>query len=324
MANATNLLVFTNFAHIAKGNGQGQAANPQEMSLEQAQQAPGSLCYLKPSSTYKTEKPYFVRFPIDNIPEATQTNLAFDYYKVDISDIRGADVDLDTHGFQLAPFHSRFSYDDFANFDKIQSEYFGEVAGFLKQQLGVSFVNVYDCTIRRRTPTFPEAQFQKKDIQPIRAVHIDSARHVRIQRALDALKAANITAKGRVIMLGIWRPIRGPVRDWPLAVCDYRTCSPDDIVDVDQVYPDHVGEGSNLLFNPNHRWYFVSNQMPNEALMMKMLDSDPNASDYCAHAAFPYEVKDTEMRESVEVRVVCFKPDDGMVESGPPGLLIRG
>lgn len=117
------------------------------MALQQAQQAPGSLCYLKPSTTYQTEKPYFVRFPVDNIPEATQTNLAFDYYDVKVSDMRGQEFDLDTHGFQLAPFQSKFSYDDFGNFDEIRDEYFAEVADFLGRELGVSFVNVYDCTV---------------------------------------------------------------------------------------------------------------------------------------------------------------------------------
>ena len=69
--------------------------------------------------------------------------------------------------------------------------------------------------------------------------------------------------------------------------------------------------------------------MPNEVWVMKQLDSDPAAADCksfstlvisnsnvvaaadCAHAAFPNEETDivSEMRESVEIRCVCFTPE---------------
>lgn len=87
-----------------------------------------------------------------------------------------------------------------------------------------------------------------------------------------SLGGANVDAS-------VWKPLNGPVRDWPLAVCDYRSCSSKAIVDVDQVYADSVGEGCNIYFNNDHRWYFASDQGPGEVWLMKQLDSDPTAAD---------------------------------------------
>jgi hypothetical protein len=77
----------------------------------------------------------------------------------------------------------------------------------------------------------------------------------------------------------VWKPLNGPVRDWPLAVCDYWTCDSKDIVDVDQVYADSVGEGCNIYFNKEHAWYFASDQTPEEVWIIKQLDSDPSTAD---------------------------------------------
>ncbi|KAB5551391.1 hypothetical protein GE09DRAFT_1223184 [Coniochaeta sp. 2T2.1] len=149
------------------------------------------------------------------------------------------------------PFNSKLKHDDFNDFRDKQEVYTKEIEDFLKRKMGFAFVEVYDLLIRRRTSQFPAAQFQEKHIQPIRAVHVGD----------------------------VWKPLNGPVRDWPLAVCDYRSCSTDDIVDVDQVYPDAIGEGCNIYFNPKHRWYFVSDQMPHEALLLKQMDSRSDAAD---------------------------------------------
>ncbi|KAK3375562.1 hypothetical protein B0T24DRAFT_616494 [Lasiosphaeria ovina] len=134
--------------------------------------------------------------------------------------------------------------------------------------------------IRRRTPQFPATQFQDKHIQPIRAVHVDSSRAERVKQAVASLEKAGIDpSTGRTQMFGVWKPLNRPVRHWPLAVCDHRSCSTKDIVDVDQVYPDAIGEGCNIYFNENHRWYFVGDQMPNEALLLKQVDSRSDAAD---------------------------------------------
>ena len=48
--------------------------------------------------------------------------------------------------------------------------------------------------------------------------------------------------KGRVQVINLWRPIKGPLQDSPLAVCDATTIEPGDLVPSDLVYAHRVGE----------------------------------------------------------------------------------
>ncbi|KAJ8129683.1 hypothetical protein O1611_g3948 [Lasiodiplodia mahajangana] len=265
------------------------------MALSKRIQAPGSLCYLKYDPVFEQEKPFFIRFPVDDYPEAKQTNLAFDFYAVAIEDIRDQQdqFKFDVHGFELIHFESKLKHEDFNDFRENNNIYIKEIEEYFKNNMGFDFVEVCHllCKIRRRNPQFPGAQFQEKHIQPIRAVHVDSSRAERVKQALASPTRAGIDPnKGRTQMFG---------------------CKADDIVDVDQVYPDAIGEGCNIYFNKNHKWFFVSGQMPHEALSLKQLDSRPDAADYCAHAAFPWKDVDTvkEMRESIEVRCVAWSPE---------------
>lgn len=121
------------------------------MTLVNPVQSAGSLCYLKYDDRFKHEKPFFIRFPIDDIPEAKQTNLEFDYYNVSIEDIRGRESQfkLDEYGFELAKFQTRFNHEDFEDFRENSKTYFKEIEDFLKKKLGVTWVEVYDCTVGR-------------------------------------------------------------------------------------------------------------------------------------------------------------------------------
>lgn len=71
----------------------------------------------------------------------------------------------------------------------------------------------------------------------------------------------------------VWKPLRGPVRDSPLSVCDYRTVKDSDRVPTDIVFPDYLGETYNFRPNPSHRFYFIDEQREDEAWMIKCFDS---------------------------------------------------
>ena len=112
-------------------------------------QAPGTLCYLKYNKKFKQEKPFFIRFPVDDYPGAKQTNLEFDFYNVNIQDMRGREstFKFDTQGFQLMEFHSQYDYQDFDNFHKIAGLYNSEIEIFLKEEMKFAFVEVYDILV---------------------------------------------------------------------------------------------------------------------------------------------------------------------------------
>lgn len=72
----------------------------------------------------------------------------------------------------------------------------------------------------------------------------------------------------------VWRPTRGPNRDWPLGLCDYRTVTPEDIEFNDVVHEGHIGESMRLYANPSHRWYFLDRQTTNQVALFRNTHSD--------------------------------------------------
>ena len=102
-------------------------------------------------------------------------------------------------------------------------------------------------------PSRPGADFRRSEAkQPAREVHVDQTVKSGPQRVRDLLPAeAKRLLKGRVQIINLWRPIRGPVRDAPLAVCDARSVAPEDLMPSDLIYRDRVGETYSVL-EPTH------------------------------------------------------------------------
>ena len=76
-----------------------------------------------------------------------------------------------------------------------------------------------------------------------------------------------------------WQPLRGPVKDWPLGLLDYRSVdATEDLVARDVVYPTYDSESYQVYHNARHRWYYLSNQMPDEMLVFKSFDSDKSVA----------------------------------------------
>jgi hypothetical protein len=112
-----------------------------------------------------------------------------------------------------------------------------------------------------------------------------------------------------VQVINLWRPIRGPLRDAPLAVCDVESVAPEDLVPSDLVYRNRVGETYAVTYNPSHRWYYVPEMQPHEALLLKCYDSETDGrARFLPHTAFvdPTTPEDAPPRESIELRTLVF------------------
>jgi hypothetical protein len=109
--------------------------------------------------------------------------------------------------------------------------------------------------------------------------------------------------------VNVWRPIRGPLRDAPLAVCDAQSVAPDDWVPQDLVYPDRTGEIFALTYNPSHRWFYAPAMRTDEVLLLKCFDSARDGrARFMPHTAFedPTTPPDVLPRESIELRALVF------------------
>lgn len=72
-----------------------------------------------------------------------------------------------------------------------------------------------------------------------------------------------------------WHPLRGPIRDWPLTVCDAASVDfENDAVPGDIVQVDRVTENMQIHYNEKQKWYYLSDQMPSEMMLFKNADSE--------------------------------------------------
>ncbi|KIW94953.1 uncharacterized protein Z519_04933 [Cladophialophora bantiana CBS 173.52] len=257
-----------------------------------------------------------------------------------VEDIRGqeSNFSVDTSGF--AVYKSPAQEKAFTDDAKVREGYYAEVEALLREKLpGVKKVVFFDHTIRRREKASPR--------QPVQQVHVDqtpNAAAVRVRRHLPAEEAEELL-KGRYQIINVWRPIANPASDFPLAVVDYRTTEPSDMVKVDLLYPKRetngfhddddrgkevlpdpssasstVGyevKGETFAIKPNdkHKFFYMKDMTPEEVMFIKCFDSasevnggKKGVAGYTPHTAFvdPQTPADAPGRQSIEVRTLVF------------------
>lgn len=245
------------------------------------------------------EKP--VRYVDDPPPGVAQWNGIDDPRELRIEDARGREHEfsLDRNGFALAKAPSQVR--DFYSSDEVKSLYYREVEQLLRERLGARRVFIFDHTVRNAA--------RQGAREPSRRVHNDHTVNSAPRRVRDHLgAAADELLKGRFGIVNVWRPIRGPVQDSPLALCDAQTFTDDDLIASDLVYPHVRGETSSVEFKPSHRWYYFSDMQPDEALLIRVHDSaDDGRARLSFHTSFENPLAESAPpRESIEVRTLVF------------------
>jgi hypothetical protein len=266
-------------------------------------QVDATLNYLAPIA----ERPR--TYTYDPPEGVARSNVLPDAHVVPIRDARpiADELSLDVEGFELI--QQKSAVRDFWNEDEIRNVYYPEVERLLKAVTGADKVFIFDHTLRRRV-TGTEDRAGGAPRQPATRVHVDHTATSGPQRVRDFFNGeADALLKGRVQVINVWRPLIGPLRDSPLAMADARTVSPEDLVPSDLVYRDRVGETYNVRFNPSHRWYYVPEMQPDEALLLKCYDSRTDGrARFLPHTAFedPTTPADAAPRESIEIRTLVF------------------
>lgn len=73
----------------------------------------------------------------------------------------------------------------------------------------------------------------------------------------------------------VWRPLRGPLFDWPIAVCDARTFDLQrDAQDADAVHSEWTYENVLIHHHQEQKWYYFSELKETETMVFKCTDSD--------------------------------------------------
>lgn len=256
-----------------------------------------TLHYLKRDA----EKP--VRYVGEPPPGVPRWNGIDDPHAVEIQDARGREgsFTLDRNGFALARAPSAVR--DFYDPAEVERVYYPEVEGLLRDTLGASRVVIFDHTVRNAGRVGGR--------EPSRNVHNDHTVNSAPRRVRDHLGAdAEALLRHRFGIVNVWRPIRGPVRDSPLALCDAQSFTDADLIASDLVYPHLRGETSGVAYSPAHRWYYFSEMQPDEAVLIRVHDSaDDGRARLSFHTSFENPAAPgAPPRESIEVRTLVFFP----------------
>jgi hypothetical protein len=240
------------------------------------------------------------------VPRSTAVN---EPHAVVISDARPslARVSLDDEGFGLV--RHRSAVRDLYSEADVKAVYYPEAEQLLKEVTGADRVHVFDATVRRRVPG-AEDRLSGAPRQPVPRVHVDHTERSGPQRVRDLLPdEAERLLRGRVQIINLWRPIRGPLRDMPLAVCDAQSVRPEQLVASDLVYQGRVGETYSVTYDAAHRWYYVPGMETDEVLLLKCYDSKTDGrARFAPHTAFvdPTTPPGAPPRESIELRALVF------------------
>lgn len=230
-----------------------------------------------------------------------------------ISDARALSpsASLDTQGFTLVGHKSAVR--DFRDQEEIKRVHVDEVRDLLLGLTGADDVEVRGFGVLRFGERSKDSGALNNS-RPARFVHIDIS-----DKTAAEWNAKLAVPEGRQIRraahINVWRVLTPPPQDVPLAVCDARSLSPDDVHFADAMFDDpdgsgnilHSFEGLAVSQNLNQRWWYYPDMRTDEVLVFKTNDTEPGVAHAVAHGAFDDHScpADQEPRASLEMRGVA-------------------
>lgn len=211
---------------------------------------------------------------------------------------------IDREGFALVAHATRVAdlYDEAA----LKADYYPETEALLKAETGASKIVIFDHTIRTSHQRPRGVGLPR---EAVLRVHNDYTLKSGPQRVRDLVPdEAEARLRKRFAIVNVWRPIVGPLQQFPLALCDAESLHEQDILATDLIYPDRVGEIYSIAYNPAQRWFYFPEMRRDEVVLLKTFDSDPARARFSAHGAFadPNFPDPKVLRESIEIRALVF------------------
>lgn len=225
---------------------------------------------------------------------------------VGIADVRDHEpLCLEEHGATLlrAPTRVRRFTDE----SHVRERYYRECAEIVQAAVGADQVVVFDHNVRRGS-ALPVRAGRRDLGRPVHHAHTDYTPRSALERLRRELGAQAEERVSRYMQINLWRPIREPLRDAPLALCDGASVTPRSLRCVELRYPERTGEIYYLVHEPEQRWYFASDMTIDEVWLFKNFDSAPSERGRVApHSAFtdPRHLE-APPRESIEVRALAI------------------
>lgn len=215
---------------------------------------------------------------------------------------------VDKHGFAVSGFST--SYADWEDEEKTRDTFYPEIVEFLKQTLGAKRVLVFDHTIRTAKNQAKKLTQETNTSQraPVMLVHCDYTAEsgpLRVKQLLG--DEADDLLSRRVAFINVWKPLN-KVEERPLAMCDATTVPQDDFFKLHLRYRDRNGENYVMSHSEKQKWWYFPGMTPDKVILLKTFDNEEGVARFVGHSAFedPTSSKDAPMRESCEIRTICF------------------
>jgi hypothetical protein len=247
------------------------------------------------------------RYFYDPGPAVVQKPVIMDRREVGIADIRDMDeaFSVDEQGFALIACPDDVTFG--AEPGMIRESFYPAMERLVRDALGAERVVAFDHDFRTTTVT-AETDYLR-GVVPV--VHNDYTEVSGPQRVRDLMPADDLDGllSRRFAFINVWKPISYPAEDKPLGMCDARSIRADDFITTYMHYRDRTGEVYALRYNPDHHWFYVRAMRPDEAILLKVFDSDKvTPARFTPHSAFtdPTMRPDAPPRRSIEVRVIAF------------------
>ena len=235
---------------------------------------------------------------------------------------RSAELTLETSGFTLV--HRPSAVRDWFDNDEVMSVYYKECKHLARELTDASQVFTFDHLIREPGRQTGGGGLSKKSETTtgergggyVSSVHMDYTDHSTWSEYLALHGVSEPRAASRVIALNFWRPLFDTAEREPLAICDARTITADDLLEVVLYGYGHKGYSwhdigisvYNVAYSPRQEWYYYSKMMPDEVLLIKSYDTLGVIGRGCPHSSFtnPSAPSTAPSRRSVELRVLCY------------------
>ncbi len=227
------------------------------------------------------EKPVAYNYePPPGTPVRTGRNVE---HQVTIRDARPmiGQLSLDKQGFVLLRHQTAVS--NFYDEEQIEAVYYPECERVMKAATGAARVVAFDHIVRNAALAAIEGSGIK---MPAKRVHNDYTAWSSPQRVRDLMgDEAEELLKNRYAIVNLWRPIRGPVLESPLVLCDAQSLAQENLIASDLKYPDRTGETYSITYNPEQRYYYFPRMQADEVVLIRCfeLGTRGRASVFRAH-----------------------------------------
>jgi hypothetical protein len=215
-------------------------------------------------------------------------------------------LSLDREGFVLLRHQTTVT--NFYDEEQIKRIYYPECERVMKEATGAARVVAFDHIVRNAAMSAKDKTIKI----PAKRVHNDYTAWSAPQRVRDLMgDEAEELLKHRFAINNLWRPIRGPLLDSPLTLCDAQSLAQENLIASDLKYPDRTGETYAVTYNPDQRYYYFPKMQADEVVLIRCYDSAlKGAARFSAHTGFddPTTPPDAPPRESLEVRMLVFFP----------------